>query len=256
VAIHSLRAAAPASIARLVQGCEGDAGPVHIHVAEQTAEVDDCLAATGQRPIEWLAAQHRLDARWHLVHATHATAAEIEAIGAAGAGVVLCPSTEANLGDGLCDLPRWLDSGALLSVGTDSHVGRHWPQELRLLEYGQRLQLRRRNVAAAPEQGQPSTAARLFQRCLDGGARAAGFGAWGLQVGARADLLVLDTAAPGLAGVPPAHALDALVFATEAPAFAEVWVAGQLRVTAGRHHRHGALVDGFAEAMQALHAGA
>ena len=253
VAIHSLRAAAPGSIERLARACDGDAGPIHIHIAEQTAEVDDCLAATGLRPIEWLARQQRLDARWHLVHATHASAAEIDAVGAAGAGVVLCPSTEADLGDGLCDLPHWLATPALLSVGTDSHVGRSWPQELRLLEQGQRLHLRRRNVAAAPEHGEPSTAARLFERCLAGGARAAGFGCWGLAPGARADLLVLDPAHPGLAGVPAPSQLDALVFATDGPAFAEVWVAGERVVAAGRHGRAAALQAAFTDAMEALH---
>lgn len=233
VAIHSLRAAAPESITELAAGCDGDAAPIHLHIAEQTAEVADCLAATGQRPIEWLARHVALDARWQLVHATHAEPAEIEAVAAAGAGVVICPSTEANLGDGLCDLPRWLASGAALSVGTDSHVGRAWPAELQLLEYGQRLALRQRNVAADPAV-QPSTAARLYQRLSAGGAAAAGFARWGLQAGARADWTVLDTRVSGLAGVPAEHWLDALVFSTAAPAFAEVGVAGVQRRSGNR----------------------
>src|SRR5262252_9829165 len=108
IAIHSLRAAAPESIAMLRKLAEGFDGPIHIHVAEQTAEVDDCLAATGARPIEWLARERLLDERWQLVHATHTLPQEVEAVAAARAGVVLCPSTEGNLGDGLCDLPRWL----------------------------------------------------------------------------------------------------------------------------------------------------
>ena len=252
VAIHSLRAARPASITQLTQALAGDDSPIHIHIAEQTAEVDDCLAATGRRPIDWLAQHVALDGRWHLVHATHATPAEIDAVGSAGAGVVICPSTEANLGDGLVDLPGWLASGAALSLGSDSHVSRQWPAELRLLEYGQRLNRRQRNVAAAPQLGQDATAARLFQRHLAGGAAAAGVGTWSLQPGARADLLVLDAQADGLAGVPPRHALDALVFATDAPAFREVWVAGQRRVADGRHARQAALRSGFADAMAGL----
>jgi formimidoylglutamate deiminase len=148
VAIHSLRAAAPASIHALSQALQGDSAPIHIHIAEQTAEVDDCLAATGARPIEWLTRELPLDARWQLVHATHATPQEIQAVAATGAGVVLCPGTEGNLGDGLCDLPGWLAAGVPLSLGSDSHVTRAWPEELRWLEYGQRLALRRRNVAA------------------------------------------------------------------------------------------------------------
>ena len=186
------------------------------------------------------------------MHATHAEPAEIEAVARNGAGVVLCPSTEANLGDGLPDLPRWLAQAAITSIGSDSHVGRNWPAELRLLEYGQRLALRRRNVAAAPEMGLDATAARLFNRHLAGGAAAAGFETWGLQAGARADLLVLDSQAPGLLGLPPSHALDGLVFASDGPAFAEVWVAGQRCVAAGRHRQQATLAERFAERMQAL----
>ncbi|MDT7839011.1 formimidoylglutamate deiminase [Aquabacterium sp. OR-4] len=252
VAIHSLRAAEPDAITALVQGCAGDAGPIHIHIAEQTAEVSDCLAATGRRPIEWLARHVALDARWQLVHATHATPAEMDAVAAAGAGVVICPSTEANLGDGILDLPGWLARHTITSIGSDSHVARHWPHELRALETSQRLALRQRNVAAAPEQGQPATAARLFNHSLAGGAAAAGFAAWGLVPGARADLLVLDGAAPGLLGVPVSQALDGLVFAADAPAFRQVWVAGQCRVRDGRHVQAAALAEGFVGAMQAL----
>lgn len=252
IAIHSLRAAAPQSITQLEAALADDAGPIHIHVAEQTGEVDDCLAATGQRPIEWLARHVRLDARWQLVHATHASDAEIDAVAASGAGVVICPSTEANLGDGLTDVPRWLRQGTTLSIGSDSHVSRSAIAELKLLEEGQRLGLRRRNVAAAPQAGCPSTAAHLFERMLAGGAAAASFGRWGLSAGARADLLVLDVDAPGLLGVPATHLLDALVFATDAPAFAEVRVAGRVVLSGGRRHDQQALQRAFGDAMAAL----
>ena len=226
VAIHSLRAAAPASIRELARLCDGDPGPIHIHVAEQTGEVDECLAASGARPIEWLVREVALDARWQLVHATHATAAEIAAVAATGAGVVICPGTEANLGDGLCDLPRWLASRTPLSVGSDSQVTRNWTEELRWLEYGQRLGLRQRNVAA-DSAGHSATAARLYERMLSGGTAAAGFGASGLSVGARADLLVLNINDDALAGVPDSHLLDAAVFAASGQPFASTWVAGQ-----------------------------
>ena len=226
VAVHSLRAAAPDSIRALAAAVQGDAGPIHIHIAEQAAEVADCLAATGMRPIEWLMSELPVDARWQLVHATHATPQEIARTTRAGAGVVLCPSTEANLGDGLCDLPGWLAAGVPLSLGSDSQVNRAWPEELRWLEYGQRLALRRRNVAA-DWPGAPSTAARLFDTLLDGGRRAAGFAKWGLVPGARADLLVVNTQDEALLGLPDSHLLDGLVFATARQPFARTMVAGR-----------------------------
>lgn len=244
VAVHSLRAARPESVHALRAALQGDTAPIHIHVAEQTAEVDDCIAATGARPIAWLAREGLLDARWQLVHATHTVPAEIEAVAASGAGVVICPGTEANLGDGLCDLPRWLASNTPLSLGSDSHVTRSWPEELRWLEYGQRLVHRRRNVAAWPGV-QPATAARLFDRVLAGGAAAAGWPRAGLATGARADFVLLDSTHPTLAGVPAAQRLDALVFGAAERAFTATFVAGRRtpqRATAGP----------MAAAMQAL----
>lgn len=249
VAIHSLRAAQPASILRLAEGA--GAGPIHIHVAEQTAEVDDCVAATGARPIEWLSRHAPLDARWQLVHATHATPQEIDAVAASGAGVVICPSTEANLGDGLPDLPRWLASGTPLAIGSDSQVGRDAFEELRLLELGQRLLQRQRNVAADPPRV-PSTAARLFERVLAGGGAAAGHARWGLVEGARADLLVADPACDALLGVPAEARLDALVFAGATRPWRDVMVAGRWALREHRHADGAALGARFERAMQRL----
>jgi formimidoylglutamate deiminase len=236
LAIHSLRAAAPESIHRLRTLAEGFGGPIHIHVAEQPAEVRDCLAATGLRPVEWLAQQGLLDARWQLVHATHVTADEIGAVARDGSTAVICPSTEANLGDGLTDIPAWLKAGVPLAIGSDSHVTRAWREELRWLEYGQRLALRQRNVAAAPEAGQPATAGRLWQSALDGGGGAAGEAAWGLQPGARADLLVIDLGDASLAGIPADRLLDALVFSSPGRPWRDVMVAGHW-VVQGHHQR-------------------
>jgi len=250
VAIHSLRAASADSIFELVTRCDGDQGPIHVHVAEQTSEVDDCIAATGARPVEWLARHVTLDARWQLVHATHATPHEIASVAQSGAGIVLCPSTEANLGDGLCDLPRWLAAGAAFSIGSDSHVTRDWREELRLLEYGQRLLLRRRNIAAAPESGSPASAQRLFNGSLAGGAAAAGFDSWGLQAGARADLLVVDAEDESLLGLPVEQLLDALVFSSPCRPWRDVMVSGRWVV---RNHRHGAEnTQAFKAAMSGL----
>ncbi len=244
IALHSLRAVRAESLRDLGLVEAPDPGPIHIHVAEQEAEVQACLDTTGLRPIEWLLHEGLLDARWQLVHATHATPQEIAAVSRTGAGVVLCPGTEANLGDGLCDLPRWLAAGVPLSLGSDSQVTRAWPEELRWLEYGQRLALRQRNVAAWPA-SQPATAARLFERLRAGGAAAAGLALWGLQPGARADFLVLDADEPALLGVPPERLLDATVFAAPARPFRQVWVAGRQTV---------APADGSAQARRTLQA--
>ncbi len=252
LAIHSLRAASPGSIARLRHLADGWSGPIHVHVAEQQAEVDAAVAATGARPIEWLAREARLDARWQLVHATHATPAEIEAVARSGAGVVICPSTEANLGDGLGDLAGWLGAGVPMSVGSDSHVTRAWPEELRLLEYGQRLVLRRRNVAAAPEAGRPSTAERLFDCAVDAGAAAAGEPAWGLVAGARADALVVDRSDPALLGIGTKRLLDGLVFSSPGSPWRDVMVAGHWVVSGHRHPGADAIAARFVAAMAEL----
>jgi formimidoylglutamate deiminase len=248
LAVHSLRAAAPASLLRLRELATGFGGPIHMHVAEQQQEVDDCLAATGARPIEWLLRERLLDARWQLVHATHTTPAEIDGIAASGAGVVLCPSTEANLGDGLADLPGWLAAGVPLALGSDSQVTRCWREELRLLEYGQRLARRQRNVAAAP--GRPSSAERLFAGVQGG--HPAGFSCWGLQAGARADLLVADEDDPALAGVPMPQWLDALVFSSPGRLWRDVMVAGRWVLRSRCHAGEARTAPRLAAALRTL----
>lgn len=253
VALHSLRAATPAAIERLAR--DSDDAPIHIHIAEQTREVDDCLEATGLRPIDWLCRHMALDRRWQLVHATHATPGEIEAVARSGAGVVICPSTEANLGDGIPDLPAWLRHGVPLSLGSDSNATRSALEELRLLEYGQRLARRVRCVGAAPQDHEPSTAARLFERTLAGGAAAAGFERWGLRPGARADLLVVDTAAPALLGTPASHTLDAMVFSSPNRPFRDVLVAGRWVTREHRTPRAADIARRFTAAMHELWAG-
>lgn len=250
--LHSLRAAAPESVHRLRQLAEGFAGAIHIHVAEQTAEVNDCLAATGRRPIAWLVQQGLLDARWQLVHATHTVQAEIDAVATSGAGVVICPSTEANLGDGLCALPGWLAAQVPIAIGSDSHVGRCWREELRWLDYGQRLALQRRNVSAAPAEGQPATAQRLFSRALAAGAAACGESAWGLVAGARADALLADPADPALLGIPPDRWLDAQVFSSPTRPWQAVMVAGRWVIRDQRHPQQHAIARRFEAAMAAL----
>jgi formimidoylglutamate deiminase len=139
-----------------------------------------------------------------------------------------------------------------MAVGSDSHVCRNWAEELRWLEYGQRLNLQRRNVGADPASGQTATAARVFQAAVKAGGSAAGHALWGLKPGARADLLVLDTQASGLLGIPESHTLDALIFGCDAPAIRDVWVAGQPVIADGRHANEVAIATQFKNAMAAL----
>jgi formimidoylglutamate deiminase len=225
VAIHSLRAVGAPALAELVTGVSNDM-PIHIHIAEQQQEVDDCQIHLGRRPIEWLAANVALDARWNLVHATHADPEELETVRRRGASIVLCPSTEANLGDGVFDLPGWLGLSGNWSIGSDSHVTRGWPEELRLAEYSQRLLHRKRNIAAQASLAD-STAAALFEGALLGGSAAAGLPLAGIAVGQRADFMVIDTNAPALVGVEAADVLDALVFSSPDAPPSQVYVAGK-----------------------------
>ena len=232
VAMHSLRAASPSALVELASAAKSAGLPVHIHIAEQTQEVTDCIFETGQRPIEWLMSHLSVDASWNLVHATHATPAELQAVQDSGAAIVICPATEANLGDGVFDLPAYAAAGGNWSIGSDSHVTRSWPEELRLLEYSQRLTLRQRNIAARVL-GHESSAAALFEAALQGGAAACGQPSGGLRVGQRADFVTLDMDSPALLGVPADHLLDALVFSSPVTVFADVFVAGE-RVGGGR----------------------
>ena len=207
VALHSLRAVDEGAI--LEVATNGKSMPVHIHIAEQQLEVDDCIARHGRRPVEWLLDKLPVNERWNLVHATQCTPAELEGVRHKGASIVVCPSTEANLGDGVFDLARWMGQSGSWSIGSDSHVTRSWQEELRLLEYSQRLTLRQRNVAARSALCE-SSAAALFQGALDGGTAAAGAPLAGLAMGQRADFMVIDTVSPALLGVPASHVLDAL----------------------------------------------
>ena len=226
LALHSLRAIDPAALKEASAAAAQHGWPVHIHIAEQMQEVDDCLAHHGQRPVEWLLNHAAVDARWNLVHATHSNPQELAGIKTTGASVVLCPSTEANLGDGVFDLPTHLQLKAAWSIGSDSHVTRHLSEELRLLEYSQRFARRQRNVAARAGNAD-STAGALFTGALQGGAAASGLPLGGLVAGQRADFCLLNTNAPALAGIPAEHLLDAWVFSSPDAACTAHHVGGQ-----------------------------
>jgi formimidoylglutamate deiminase len=249
VAIHSLRAVTELSMRSLVDRADG---PIHIHVAEQQGEVDECIKSTGLRPIAWLAKHHALDRRWQLVHATHAMQSEIESVATRGAAVVLCPTTEANLGDGLTDVAAWLNAGTSLAIGSDSHVTRDWREELRWLEYGQRLQHRVRNLTASAGDGNGATAARLFNRMIVGSAASVGCVSWGFTVGARADALTMNVVDSPLLGVPESHTLDAMIFSSPSSSFRNVMVAGRWAINDGNHDNAKEISLAFTRAMEVL----
>ncbi|MDB5042030.1 MAG: N-formimino-L-glutamate deiminase [Candidatus Eremiobacteraeota bacterium] len=227
---HSLRAVTPDELLALIGGAPRDV-PIHLHVAEQEREVDAVRAALGARPVAWLLANHDVDARWCLVHATHLDAAERDGLARSGAVAGLCPTTEANLGDGLFPLAPYLAAAGTFGIGSDSNVSISPVEELRWLEYGQRLVARRR-IIAATEPG-ASCGETLYAAAARGGARACGLPAGEIAPGRRADLVVLDDREPPLAGAPPGELLDRYVFAADRAAPRHVMVRGRWRIRDG-----------------------
>lgn len=229
LAPHSLRAAPVKDISAILPLVEN--APLHIHIAEQTQEVEDCIAATGQRPVAHLMEHVAVNADWCLVHATHMDADETTALARSGAVAGLCPLTEANLGDGLFPARAYLAAGGRIGIGSDSHIRIDLAEELRLLEYGVRLTARRRNALAAPGR---STGRTLFEAALAGGAQALKQPAAGLAPGQRADFVELDTENPHLTGRSADALLDSWIFCGDKGCVRSVHVGGQAQVTAGR----------------------
>jgi formimidoylglutamate deiminase len=232
IGVHSLRAVSDESLIEIVRTADAANIPMHLHIAEQQQEVDQCLAANGNRPVSWLLENFDVHGRWCLVHATHMDADETERLAKTGAVVCLCPSTEANLGDGLFALHDYLNAGGQIAIGSDSHISINPFEELRWLEYGQRVATQSRNVAALQ---QPHVGHELFSRALIGGARAIGQALAGLQAGAPADLVVLYDDDPMLLGHGDASILDALVFSGYRLPIERVMVHGDWRVVDGDH---------------------
>lgn len=248
IAPHSLRAVTPAELAAVIPLAAG--APIHIHAAEQTREVDDCLAETGQRPVDWLLSHAPLGRDWCLIHATHMTPVEAAALAASGTVAGLCPITEANLGDGIFDGPGFIQAGGRFGIGSDSNVLIGLADELRQLEYAQRLGRRERNVLAAFH---GSTGRTLFDGALAGGAAALGTQPAAIAVGADADLVSLDASHPSLAGRRGDDILDAWIFACNRPVIDGVWIGGTKHVSGGRHHARERVQARFARTMRALH---
>jgi formiminoglutamate deiminase len=247
LAPHSLRAVSPQQLAAL-EAMAG-AGPIHIHIAEQVREVADCLAWSGQRPVEWLLDHAAVDPRWCLVHATHMTEDETRRLARSGAVAGLCPITEGNLGDGLFPARAYLDAGGRWGVGSDSNVLIDAAEELRLFEYGQRLQHRGRNIVASREIR--STGETLWRQAVQGGAQALGVKG-GLSIGLPFDAVSLDTGHPSLAMRGSDRLLDGLVFAAGRSAVDCVWRFGAQVVSGGRHLARDAVVRRYRDKLGRL----
>ena len=251
LALHSLRAVPPNLLEAAVSGLRAldAAAPIHIHIAEQTREVEECLAWSGQRPVEWLLEHAALDGKWCLIHATHVDAAETAGVIATGAVVGLCPTTEANLGDGLFPFADFVAAGKW-GVGSDSHISVSPIEELRLLEYGQRLATRERNIAGRPSGG--SSGRALWEGATRNSAPAMGRPLGTLKRGSRADLVILDDALPTLYGRCGDNLLDALIFAGNANPVRNVMVGGAWVVRDRVHVREDEIRRRFNAAVDRL----
>lgn len=252
IAPHSLRAV---TREQLRDACDAItrldfAAPIHIHVAEQIREVEECLAWSGRRPVEWLLDSMDVDRRWCLVHATHVSDAERRRLAESESVVGLCPTTEANLGDGLFPAAEFLEAGGRLGIGSDSNVSLSAIEELRLLEYGQRLKHHRRALMASSES--PSVGRTLYDVTTAGGARALAQPVGALETGLRADLVVLDGASPALFNKSGDALLDGLVFAGVGETIKDVMVAGRWRIRDGRHEREEAVFDRYRSTLAEL----
>jgi len=240
-ALHSLRAVPPDAMHAVLTALPA-ASRIHIHIAEQMPEVEECLARRGARPVQWLLDSVPVDARWTLVHATHLDEEEVRDIAGSGATVAICTSTEGNLGDGLFPLRDYLDAGGRWGVGSDSHSSVDPVEELRWLEYGQRLRAQRRNIASSMRM--PSVGDTLFAGVQASAASSTGFDA--------IDRIVLDAQAPILAGATQHDVLDRWLFSGNANVLRDVEVAGVRVVEDGRHREREAIAARYREAMKVL----
>jgi len=242
-ALHSLRAVPPEAMRETLAALPDDAR-IHIHIAEQIGEVQDCAAIRGARPVEWLLANAPVDRRWTLVHATHLTPAEIRGIARSGATVAICPTTEANLGDGLFPLREYLNANGAWGVGSDSHISVSPVEELRWLEYGQRLNTRHRNIAV--REGSPSVGETLLRDAVASAADATGF------ADASEDAVTLDERAPQLAGAAADDVVDRWIFSGNRNLVDRVEVAGRAVVESGRHVDAERIAANYRRTMRAL----
>ena len=253
VALHSLRAVPEAAMREVLAAEVTRSMPIHIHIAEQIGEVQDCLALRNARPVEWLLDNLPVDARWCLVHATHMTAQETQRLAQSGAVAGLCPTTEANLGDGLFPLKAYIDDNGVLGIGSDSHISVSPVEELRWLEYGQRLVTRHRNIAVSA--ANHSVGETLHAAALRGGAQAAGGAIDKIETGTRADLIVLDEDSALLAGRDETSLIDTLLFAGNANLVRHVMANGEWVVRDFRHRDEERIAERYRRTVLALTSG-
>ncbi|MFL6578972.1 MAG: formimidoylglutamate deiminase [Povalibacter sp.] len=250
MALHSLRAVPPAALSNVLESSIARESPViHIHIAEQLREVEECIRVLGQRPIEWLLDHAELDARWCLVHATHSAEHELKRVAGTGAVVGLCPTTEANLGDGVFHISEYARHEGCIAIGSDSHISISAAEELRWLEYQARLSRQERNVLATAEQ---SSGARLWEMTASGGAQASGIRAGALVEGHAADIVVLDTESAMLAGRTEDALLDTFIFSGQPNAIRDVMVNGRWVVQNGHHFAEIPIEAAYKRAMRVL----
>ena len=252
LAFHSLRAVPPDVLREAMSAVDAidQTAPRHIHAAEQAEEVRTCQAATGQRPVAWLLASLPIDERWCVIHATHMNDEEVVGLARSGAVTGLCPTTEANLGDGVFALEAYLDSAGSIGVGSDSNVSVSPAAELRCLDYGQRLTHQRRLMGERAGDGHAG--ARLWRAAVSGGARALGRPIGRIAPGHRADLVVLDRTHPSLTGRSGDSLLDSWIFASEESPVRDVMVGGRWVVRDGRHIQQEAIADAYRRVMTRL----
>ncbi len=247
IAPHSLRAVTPESLAEILT-IKPD-GPFHIHIAEQTKEVEDCISWSGQRPVEWLLNSQNVNERWCLIHATHMTALERLRFANSEAVAGLCPITESNLGDGIFDGVAFVQQGGRISIGSDSNILISATEELRTLEYSQRLRDRGRNLLGTENS---STGRAIFDRVLSGGAQSSGRKIGSLTVGYRADIITLDSNHPALSARSQNGWLDGWIFASNSSAISSVWVGGEHVVSDGKHHKREQIRSLYAQTIKHL----
>ena len=249
IGVHSLRAVHEDSLRVIAETANESFVPMHLHIAEQQGEIEQCMAAHGKRPVQWLMENFTVASNWCLVHATHLDASEVRLIAESGAVAALCPSTEANLGDGLFPLHDFLTLGGKIAIGSDSHVSINPFEELRWLEYGQRLATLSRNVVSLRD---GHVGSELFLRALEGGAAASGQGSGAIAAGNAADFVVLSDDDPMLAGHADESRLDALVFSGYPLPVERVMVNGRWCVIDAVHERRDAARSAYSEAIAKL----